>query len=108
MPGRIEQLEKSAGDRHAALAGGRSTAEVVPGSAAGRSAWAASSATWPLPACAGTSWKVASGEWRMASELWPLPACAGTSWKSVPVDSAFSCLQAPSAAWPHDVEGLAG
>ena len=90
MPGRIEQLEKTVQDRRARWPDGRSTAKVVPGSPAGRSACAAWSATWPLPACAGTSCKVASGERRMASELWPLPACAGTSWKSVPVDSAFS------------------
>ena len=80
MPGRIEELEKTAQDRRARWPDGRSTAKVVPRSPAGRSAWAALSATWPLSACAGTSWKVASGEWRVASESWPLPACAGTSW----------------------------
>ena len=56
MPGRIEQLEKSAHGRRARWPDGRSTAKVVPGSPAGRSAWAAWSATWPLPTCAGTSW----------------------------------------------------
>ena len=84
MPGRIEQLEKTAQDRRARWPDSRCTAKVVPRSPAGTSAWAAWSATWPLPACAGTSWKVASGEWRVASELWPLPTrwhvleeCAG-------------------------------
>ena len=90
MSGRIEQLEKTLGIGTLRWPDGRSTAKVVPGSPAGRSTWAAWNATWPLPTCAGTSWKVASGEWRVASELWPLPACAGTSWKSAPVDSACS------------------
>ncbi len=70
MPGRIEQLEKTLGIGTLRWPDGRSTAKVVPGSPAGRSAWAAWSATWPLP------------------------ACAGTSWKSVPADSACSLTSA--------------
>ena len=85
MPGRMEQFEKTAQDRRARWPDSRSTARVVPKSPAGRSAWAAWSATWPLP------------------------ACAGTSWKSVPVDSAFSSpAGTQAAAWPRDVEGLVG
>ena len=44
MPGRIEQLEKSAGIGTLRWPDGRSTAKVVPGSPAARSAWAAWSA----------------------------------------------------------------
>ncbi len=69
MPGRIEELEKTAQDRRLRWPDSRSTAKVVPRSPAGTSAWAAWSATWPLPTRAGTSWKVASGEWRVASGI---------------------------------------
>ena len=67
MPGRLEQLEKSrCGIGTLRWADGRSTARVVPGSPAARSAWAALSATWPLSALARPGrWRVASGEWRV-------------------------------------------
>ena len=67
MPGRIEQLEKTAQDRRARWPDSRCTAKVVPRSPAGTSAWAAWSATWPLPRALARPgrWRVASGEWRV-------------------------------------------
>ncbi len=67
MPGRIEQLQKMLGIGTLRWADGRSTAKVVPGSPAAISAWAAVSATWPLPTALARPgrWRVASGEWRV-------------------------------------------
>ena len=90
MPGRIEQLEKSAHDRGAALAGQSFHRQGRAEIAGGKIRLGGLERDLAATCGAGTSWKVASGEWRVASELWPLPACAGTSWKSAPVDSACS------------------
>ena len=66
MPGRIEQLEKSAEDRRAALAGQSFHRQ-------GRA-------------------EIAGGKIRLGGLERDLAAtcCAGTSWKSAPVDSACS------------------
>ena len=90
MPGRIEQLEKSARDRHAALAGRSFHRQGRAEIAGGKIRLGGLERDLAAASRAGMSWKVASGEWRVASELWPLPACTGTSWKSAPVDSACS------------------
>ena len=88
MPGRIQQLEKSAKDRLAAMADRsfhrQGRAEIAGGEirlGGLERDLAAAYARWHV---------LEGGEWRVASELWPLPACAGTSWKSAPVDSACS------------------
>ncbi len=80
MPGRIEQLEKSAQDRHAALAGRSFHRQDRDRIAGGNIRLGGLERDLAAASGAGTSWKVASGEWRVASESWPLPACAGTSW----------------------------
>ena len=90
MPGRIEQLEKSPHDRRAALAGQSFHRQGRAEIAGGKIRLGGLERNLAATCAAGTSWKVASGEWRVASELWPLPTCAGTSWKSAPVDSACS------------------
>ena len=90
MPGRIEQLEKSAGDRHAALGGRSFHRQCRDRIGGGNIHLGGLERDLAAAYCAGMSWKVASGEWRVASESWPLPACTGTSWKSAPVDSACS------------------
>ncbi len=90
MPGRIEQLEKSARDRHAALAGRSFHRQDRDRIGGGNIHLGGLERDLAAASRAGMSWKVASGEWRVASELWPLPTRAGTSWKSAPVDSACS------------------
>ena len=86
MPGRIEQLEKSARDRHAALAGRSFHRQGRAGIAGGKIRLGGLERDL---AAACVLALLEGGEWRVASELWPLPA-AGTSWKSVPADSACS------------------
>ena len=80
MPGRIEELEKTAQDRRAALAGQSLHRQGRAEIAGGNIRLGGLERDLAATCRARTSWKVASGEWRVASESWPLPACAGTSW----------------------------
>ena len=57
MPGRIEQLKKTAQDLHAAMAEPSFYRQDRDEIAARRSVWRTLSATWPLPTRAGTPWK---------------------------------------------------